>query len=106
MKHPVLRLPLLGAALFLFVAGGLAAHAQHVGANSLPWMKLHDVHATAAAGLLRTLRHPDSLPKELLSTGPDDGEVPAVPMRPAGQRGQAAAATDVATGARHGRVDI
>jgi hypothetical protein len=51
MKHPVLR-RLPGAALVLFVAGGLAAHAQQVGANSLPWMKLHDVHTSAAGPAL------------------------------------------------------
>jgi hypothetical protein len=51
MKRPVLQ-PLLGATLVLFVAGTLAAQAQQVGANSLPWMKLHDVHTTAAGPAL------------------------------------------------------
>src|SRR6266851_4099454 len=50
MKRLVLRLLLLAATLFLFVAGGLAA--QQVGANSRPWMKLHDVHTTAAGPAL------------------------------------------------------
>ncbi len=51
MKHLFLRL-LRSATLFLVVAGGLAAHAQVVGLSSLPWMKLHDVHTTAAGPAL------------------------------------------------------
>jgi len=38
--------------LLLFVAGGVAARAQQVGANSQPWMKLHDVHTMAAGPAL------------------------------------------------------
>jgi hypothetical protein len=49
MKRLVLRL-LLAATLFFLLAAGLVA--QQVGVNSLPWMKLHDVHTTAAGPAL------------------------------------------------------
>jgi hypothetical protein len=49
MRRPVLRL-FLSAALFLVVASSLAA--RQLGINSLPWMKLHDVHTTAAGPAL------------------------------------------------------
>ena len=53
MKRRALALPPPGAALFLFfVAGGLAAQVPQVGLNSLPWMKLHDVHTSAAGPAL------------------------------------------------------
>lgn len=41
---------LLSAALFLFASCGLSA--QQLGVNSLPWMKLHDVHTSAAGPAL------------------------------------------------------
>ena len=40
----------LAATLFLLVTCGLAA--QQVGLNSVPWMKLHDVHTSAAGPAL------------------------------------------------------
>jgi len=49
MQRLVLRL-LLSTTVLLLVAGGAAA--QPVGVSSPPWMKLHDVHTTAAGPAL------------------------------------------------------
>jgi hypothetical protein len=46
-------------ALFLFVAGGLAGYGQSVNFKSVPWMKLHDVHTTAAGPTLTRFEDQD-----------------------------------------------